>query len=195
MVRPGESLTTTVRVVERLGPAWYMSGTTSSRDEGRQGTADPIRTLRERGDEARRKHAVSWLALEGKTILVCGVANKKSVGFQVGERLHKEGATVVWTVHTEARRAELAERLAGDVYVCDVSQEAEIEALRERLGAQHARIDGLVHSIAFADYSDGWKPFHETRRRTSFRPSTSSAFRSCRFPMPCANSWRRTPRS
>ena len=53
----------------------------------------------------------------GKTVLVCGAANKKSVGFHVGKGLQEAGAEVVWTVHTEARRAELAGKLGGDVLV------------------------------------------------------------------------------
>jgi len=120
---------------------------------------------------------VSWLGLEGKTILVCGVANKKSVAFHVGQRLKEAGARVVWVVHTAERRDELARRLGDDdVYVCDVERSDQIEALRESLARDHPVLHGLVHSIAFANYSGGFKPFHETRKEDFLQAIDVSAF-------------------
>lgn len=108
---------------------------------------------------------MGWLQLEGKSVLVFGVANKKSVGYHIGQALKAEGAQVIWVVHTEARREELAARLEGDaIYVCDVERDADVEALREKLLAEHPQLHGFVHSVAFANYSAGWKPFHETRK-------------------------------
>jgi enoyl-[acyl-carrier protein] reductase I len=46
-----------------------------------------------------------------------------------------------------------------------VEQEDQIAWLREALAARGERLDGMVHSIAFADYGDGIKPFHETGKR------------------------------
>ena len=68
-----------------------------------------------------------WLELEGKKIVVCGIANKRSVGFHVGKRLQAVGAEVLWVCHTEARRDELAKRLDGSIYVCDVEKPDELE--------------------------------------------------------------------
>ncbi len=119
---------------------------------------------------------MDWLGLSGKTILVSGVANRKSVGYHVGTRLQEAGVHVVWTVHTEERRAELGQRLSGPVLVCDVAEEEQIERLRERLAREHPRLHGLVHSIAFGDYSGGHKPFHETRREDFLRAVDVSAF-------------------
>lgn len=108
---------------------------------------------------------MSWLGLEGRAVLVMGAANRKSVAFHVGQRLESEGAHVIWCVHTEARREELRPRL-GDapVLVCDVTDDDAIGALRDELAAHHPPLAGLVHSIAFADYAGGMKPFHETTR-------------------------------
>lgn len=120
---------------------------------------------------------MSWLGLEGKTVLVCGVANKKSVAFHVGQRLKEVGARVAWVVHTAERRTQLAARLGDDdVYVCDVERAEEIEALRESLTRDHPVLHGLVHSIAFANYSDGFKPFHETRKEDFLQAIDVSAF-------------------
>lgn len=121
------------------------------------------------------------LGLAGKTVLVTGVANKKSVAFHVGRALEESGATPVYTVRSEKRRDELADRLAPrDVYVCDVEREEEIEALRERLARDHPRLDGLVHSIAFANYrmDDAGKPlaFHDTPRADFLQAVDVSCF-------------------
>jgi enoyl-[acyl-carrier protein] reductase I len=106
-----------------------------------------------------------FLQLAGKTILVMGVANRKSVAWQTAQVLKDAGADVIYAVRSEARREQVA-KLVGDapIYVCDVEKQAEIDSLRDAIAADHRTLHGLVHSIAFADYSDGWKPFHETPR-------------------------------
>lgn len=124
---------------------------------------------------AGRAPGADWLGLAGKTVLVCGAANKKSVAWHVGTRLREAGAEVVWSVHTEARRAELAPRLDGRVLVCDVTEDEELARLAEELAA-HAPLAGVLHSIAHADYSAGWKPFHETPRAAFLAALDASAF-------------------
>ncbi|MEO0650467.1 MAG: SDR family oxidoreductase [Planctomycetota bacterium] len=106
-----------------------------------------------------------FLGLEGRRFLVCGVANKKSVGFQTGKRLVEAGADVAWTVHTEERKEQLEGKLpgSGPTLVCDVERSEDVEALPTQLrDAGWDRLQGLVHSIAFANYAEGFKPFHET---------------------------------
>ncbi len=119
---------------------------------------------------------MNWLQLEGKKIVVCGVSNKRSVGFHIGKRLQAIGAEVIWVCHTEARRDELRKRLDGPIYTCDVEQEDQLDALREELGRDHPELHGLVHSIAFADYSEGPKPFHQTKKSDFLRAIDVSAF-------------------
>jgi enoyl-[acyl-carrier protein] reductase I len=53
----------------------------------------------------------------------------------------------------------------ADIYVCDVQSEDQIARLRDELAAKGEKFHGLVHSIAFADYSQGMKPFHETPKK------------------------------
>jgi enoyl-[acyl-carrier protein] reductase I len=109
---------------------------------------------------------VNWLALEGKTFLVTGVANKKSVAWFIARQLEAEGAKVVYSVRDEAQQQTTAKLLSGrEVHLCDVEREEEIAALAKGIGERHEQLDGMVHSIAFADYSEGLKPFHETPRR------------------------------
>lgn len=106
-----------------------------------------------------------FLQLSGQTILLTGVANRKSVAYHVGRVLSEAGAQVLYVVRSEQRR-ESVRKLLGQapIYVCDVERQAEIDQLAVDIGREHPRIMGIVHSIAFADYSAGWLPFHETPR-------------------------------
>jgi enoyl-[acyl-carrier protein] reductase I len=109
---------------------------------------------------------VSFLELTGKTFLVFGVANKRSVAYAIGRILEAEGATVVYSVRSAARRESVAKLLADrDVHCCDVEFDEQIAALAESVGRKHPRIDGLVHSVAFASYESFSGRFHEVSKR------------------------------
>jgi enoyl-[acyl-carrier protein] reductase I len=118
-----------------------------------------------------------FLGLAEKTVLVTGVANKKSVAWHVHQGLRAAGATVVHAVRTEALRHALAPLLApSEVLVCDVERADEIAQLAKSLEARHPRLDGLVHSIAFANYERGPRPFHETDKRDFLQALDISCF-------------------
>jgi enoyl-[acyl-carrier protein] reductase I len=121
---------------------------------------------------------MSFLGLEGKTILVFGVANKRSVAWAVARTLEEEGARVAYSVRSEARRKSLDSLLAGRrVFVCDAEREGDAERLASEVAsAGLAPLHGIVHSIAFANYAEGLKPFHETRRRDFLQSAAVSAF-------------------
>lgn len=109
---------------------------------------------------------MSFLGLEGRVIVVFGVANKKSVAYHIGKLLLREGAVPVYVVRSEERKKNVAKIIAGsDVHVCDVEKEGEIENLADQISKKYTDIYGIVHSIAFANYSEGFKPFHETKKR------------------------------
>lgn len=109
---------------------------------------------------------MDFLQLEGKRVLLFGVANRKSVAWHIAKTLTEVGAECVYVVQNEETR-ESQKRLFGEagVHVCDVEQPEQIARLRDELAAKYDCFHGLVHSIAFADYSDGMKPFHETPRK------------------------------
>jgi enoyl-[acyl-carrier protein] reductase I len=65
---------------------------------------------------------------------------------------------------------------SSDIYVCNVEQEDQIARLRDELTARGEKFHGLVHSIAFADYSDGIKPFHETPKKAFLQAVDISCF-------------------
>jgi enoyl-[acyl-carrier protein] reductase I len=118
-----------------------------------------------------------FLELDGKRILIFGIANKKSVAWHVSRVLVEAGAEIVYVVRSEERKAQVAP-LLGDaaVFVCDVEFEDQIERLAVELSDKYEVVHGLVHSIAFADYEDGVKPFHETTKRAFLRAFDISCF-------------------
>jgi enoyl-[acyl-carrier protein] reductase I len=119
-----------------------------------------------------------FLDLGGKTVVVFGVANRKSVAWFVGRSLEEQGARVVYSVRSEERKRSLRDLLgARPVLVCDVEKEGAAAALAgEVAAAGHAPVHGIVHSIAFGNYSAGLKPFHETRRADFLQSAAISAF-------------------
>lgn len=119
-----------------------------------------------------------FLQLSGKAVLVFGVANRKSVAWAIAKTLEDQGAKVIYSVRSEARRKSLDTLLAGKpVFVCDVEHEGAAERLAgEVAAAGHAPLHGLVHSIAFANYSEGFKAFHETKRTDFLQATAVSAF-------------------
>ncbi len=117
-----------------------------------------------------------YLQLTGKTILVFGVANRKSVAYRIGTGLAEAGAEVVYVVRSPARREQLEKLLPGaEIHVCDVEFPNQIDELRTAVGQRHATLHGLVHSIAFADY-EGVQPFHETGKKSFLRAVDISCY-------------------
>lgn len=119
---------------------------------------------------------MSFLQLEDRAFLVMGVANRKSVAWKIAQLLEAEGAKVVYAVRSEARRESLAKLLgARPCHICDVEDAAQIQALAEAV-ASDGPFAGIVHSIAFANYSEGFRPFHETRREDYLQATAISSF-------------------
>ena len=120
---------------------------------------------------------MDFLQLAGKRILVFGVANRKSVAYAIGRVVAEAGAECVYVVQNEAIRQTAAKLLgSAELYVCDVEHDEQIARLREEIGARHERFHGLVHSLAFAEYAEGPKPFHETPKKAFLRAIDVSCY-------------------
>ena len=121
---------------------------------------------------------MDFLQLEGRRIVVFGLANKKSVACAIGRALVETGAKVIHVVRSE-QRAETATKLFPDspVFVCDVEDEGNIIRVRDEIAGRIAEpLDGIVHSIAFANYSNGMRPFYETRKEDFLQAMNISCF-------------------
>jgi enoyl-[acyl-carrier protein] reductase I len=111
--------------------------------------------------------------LEGKTALVLGIANKWSLAYAIAQAFHREGAKLLLTYQGERLKSTVeelgAELGAAKVFDCDVTKDDDLARLTETLRAQSgngdsARLDTVVHSIAFANREDLSHAFVETSR-------------------------------
>jgi enoyl-[acyl-carrier protein] reductase I len=106
--------------------------------------------------------------LAGKTALVLGVANKWSLACAIAQAFTREGANLILTYQGDRQRQtveELAAELkANKTLACDVTQDAQLDALTSELRSQGTVLNAVVHSIAFANREDLSRPFLETSR-------------------------------
>lgn len=96
------------------------------------------------------------LSLQGKTFVVMGVANKRSIAWGVARSLHAFGAKIIFTYgrdRTERSVRELAATLEDNALVlqCDVSKDEDIEACFASIKQQVGIIHGVAHCVAFAN--------------------------------------------
>ena len=96
------------------------------------------------------------LSLQGKTFVVMGVANKRSIAWGVARSLHAFGAKIIYTYgrdRTERSVRELAATLDENPLVlqCDVTKDEDIEACFASIKQQVGMIHGVAHCVAFAN--------------------------------------------
>jgi len=106
--------------------------------------------------------------LEGKKFLVMGVANKRSLGWAIADKLHAAGAQLAFSYQAERLQDEL-EKLTADqpdrlLLQCDVSSEEELTATFGEIREQWGSLDGIVHAIAFAPRQSMEGRYIETSR-------------------------------
>ena len=119
--------------------------------------------------------------LAGKTAVVFGLANKRSIAWGIAQRLHAAGATLAICYQNERMKLE-AQGLIGELpgasgFQCDLSSDTEIEALFTTLKEKFGKLDILVHAVAFAPAADMHAEFINTSRdgfRTAMEVSVFS---------------------
>ena len=106
--------------------------------------------------------------LKGKTAVVFGLANKRSIAWGIAQKLHAAGATLAIGYQNERMKLEaqdlIAELPGASGFQCDVSVDAEIESVFAALKEQHGKIDILIHAIAYAPPADLRGEFINTSR-------------------------------
>jgi len=105
----------------------------------------------------------------GRTGLVVGVANKRSLAWAIAQQADAAGARLVLTYQNDRLKEnvdELATKLSTPPLLlpCDVSRDEDIAALFESLGSQLDGLDFVVHGAAFAPREALSAPFLETSR-------------------------------
>jgi enoyl-[acyl-carrier protein] reductase I len=107
--------------------------------------------------------------MEGKRVLIMGVANKRSIAWAIAQSLHSHGAELAFTYQgerLEKRVRELvdAEMPGSPLIECDVTSDEQVRSAFDKIAEVWGRLDGLVHCIAFAKAEDLEVPFVETSR-------------------------------
>lgn len=108
--------------------------------------------------------------LSGKTYVIMGVANKRSIAWGAARALDKMGAKLVFTILGERFRKEidkLLTELEGDhdiIVECDVSNDENVEQAFKEIGDKTGGIDGVLHAIAFANKDELQGGISETSR-------------------------------
>ena len=96
--------------------------------------------------------------MDGKVVLVFGVANKNSIAWGITKRLHDEGATIALSYGDpvlEKRVFPLAEEIGCDfVELCNVSNDEQLDTVFAKVKERYGRIDTLIHCVAFANRED-----------------------------------------
>ena len=112
---------------------------------------------------------MTTIDLTGKTALIAGVANQRSLAWAIAESLADAGARLIITYQGERLRKNVTElaatRPGTQMLACDVGSDVEIYALFQRIGTlTGGKLDILVHSIAFARREDLDGDFRKTSR-------------------------------
>jgi enoyl-[acyl-carrier protein] reductase I len=106
--------------------------------------------------------------LEGKTGLIMGVANKRSIAWGIANSVNKAGARLVLTYQNERlgeNVRELAPQLNDPLLIqCDVSSDEQVQALMARIGGEVGHLDFIAHVLAFAPRESLDGMFAQTKR-------------------------------
>jgi enoyl-[acyl-carrier protein] reductase I len=106
--------------------------------------------------------------LAGKTAVVFGLANKRSIAWGIAQKLQEAGATLAICYQNERMKLEaeglIAELPGASGFQCDVSSDEEIDAVFAAIKAKYGKIDTLVHAVAFAPAADLRGDFLNTSR-------------------------------
>jgi enoyl-[acyl-carrier protein] reductase I len=107
--------------------------------------------------------------LDGKTGIVFGVANKRSIAWAIAQAWSREGARLAFTYQGERLKEnveELAATFGPDTLIlpCDVTRDEDIAAVFKTTGEKFGRLDLLLHSVAYAPKEALENPFVHTSR-------------------------------
>ena len=110
----------------------------------------------------------SSFTLEGRVAVVFGVANKRSIAWSIAQGLHAAGAKLAVTYQNprmELEAKDLILSLPGaEAFMCDVSDDSQIERLFAQLKDRYGKLHVLVHSVAFAPAEELKGEFVSTSR-------------------------------
>src|SRR5438477_12671121 len=106
--------------------------------------------------------------LQGRTGVVFGVANKRSIAWSIATGLHAAGAKLAITYQNERLEQEAKDLIlslpGAEAFMCDVSKDEEIDRVFGQLKERYGKLHVLVHSVAFASAEELKADFVNTTR-------------------------------
>lgn len=99
--------------------------------------------------------------MQGKRVLIVGLASNRSIAWGIAQAMHREGAELAFTFQNEklqSRVEEMAAECDSNITIeLDVSSDEQIGNVFTELGSHWDGLDCIVHSVAFAprDALDG----------------------------------------
>lgn len=119
----------------------------------------------------------NFLKIDGKNFLITGISNKKSVAYFVAKTLEESGAQLILTVQNEEIKKKVEILFPNaPIYILDVTDKNSVLKIADFIKNLNLTLHGFLHSIAFANYSEGIKPFHETVLEDYLEASHISCF-------------------
>jgi enoyl-[acyl-carrier protein] reductase I len=118
--------------------------------------------------------------LSGKTALIFGVANERSIAWGITKAFQEHGATIGLSYAGEVleRRVRPLAESIGCTFVepCDVTSDEQIQAVADRAVEKFGTIDVLVHAVAFAGRELLTGPYYNTDREGFHRTMDISVY-------------------
>jgi enoyl-[acyl-carrier protein] reductase I len=106
--------------------------------------------------------------LQGRTAIVFGVANKRSIAWSIAQGLHNAGARLIITYQNERLEQEARDLISSlpgtEGFMCDVSKDEEIDRLFAQIKEKFGKLHVLVHSVAYAPAEELRGEFINTTR-------------------------------
>ncbi|MBQ6470920.1 MAG: SDR family oxidoreductase [Victivallales bacterium] len=121
---------------------------------------------------------MDFMRLENRNIVLTGVANRRSVAWAVACALRECQANILY-VFKDQELLERNRKLIGEdarAIVCNVESDEDMGAFSTRVADHFPVVHGFVHSLAFANFSEGLKPFHGTLKRDFLQAVDISCF-------------------
>lgn len=111
--------------------------------------------------------------MAGKRVLIVGIASKLSIAYGIAQAMHREGAELAFTFQNEklkGRVEEFAQTFGSTLtFPCDVTNDAEIDAVFIALGAHWDGLDVIVHSVGYAPGHELEGNYVDVTTREGFR--------------------------
>ncbi len=111
--------------------------------------------------------------MQGKRVLIVGLASNRSIAWGIAQAMHREGAEIAFTFQNEklqGRVEKMAAECNSNITIeCDVSSDEQIDNVFTELGKHWDGLDCIVHSVAFAPREALDGDFVEATSRENFR--------------------------